>query len=125
MPLELHPNDNAREGQPSVAILNFVHFHGKSVVFLVIGVAVFVASFRILAALDIDWWINLTISLLPLIGIAAVIHCFVNGKPPSYIEDCLLFFLWRLRSRLYLAGALDRPPELWRVDQLLTHPTKI
>lgn len=125
MSLEMHPNDNAREGRPSVAIMNFVHFHCKSVVFLVIGVAVFIALFRILAALDIDWWLNLTISILPLVGIAAVIHCFVNGKPPSHIEDCLLFFLWRLRSRLYLAGALDQPPEPWCANQQPMHPTRL
>jgi hypothetical protein len=42
--------DIAREGRPSVWI-----FEGKSVVFLVCGVAAFIALFRILAACDLDW----------------------------------------------------------------------
>ena len=48
MPLELHSNDNAREGRPSVWI-----FQGNSVVLLVAGVAAFVALFRILVAAEV------------------------------------------------------------------------
>jgi hypothetical protein len=67
--LEFHANDNAREGRPSVWI-----FEGKSVVFLVCGVAAFIALFRILAACGLDWPINIGISLLPLIGVTAYVH---------------------------------------------------
>jgi hypothetical protein len=116
MAIEMHSNDNAREGRPGVWI-----FQGKSVVFLVIGVAAFVALFRILASIDIDWPVNIGVSLLPLAGITLIIHLFVNGKPPSYAGDQLLFLLWRFRALLYLAGALDRPPELWRSDTKRTH----
>jgi hypothetical protein len=116
----MHSNDNSREGRPSIWV-----FSGKAVVFLVIGVAVFVALFRILASLDIDWPVNIGVSLLPLAGITLIIHLFVNGKPPSYAGDHMLFLLWRFRSRLYLAGALDRPPELWRSDRQLIHPKEL
>jgi hypothetical protein len=116
MAIEMHSNDNAREGRPGVWI-----FQGKSVVLLVIGVAAFVALFRILASLDVDWPVNIVVSLLPLAGITVIIHMFVNGKPPSYAGDQLLFFLWRFRTRLYLAGALDRPPEVWRTDHQSTY----
>jgi hypothetical protein len=36
----------------------------------------------------------------------------VNGRPPSYARDLALLAIWRLRVWLYMAGALDRPPEL-------------
>jgi hypothetical protein len=109
MALEMHSNDCAREGRSAVWI-----FTGQSVVFLVIGVAVFVALFRILASMDIDWPINIVVSLLPLLVITLLVHLLVNGRPPNYAGDLLLFLAWRMRSRLYLAGAIERPPELWR-----------
>jgi hypothetical protein len=112
MALEMHSNDCAREGRPAVWI-----FSGKAVVFLVIGVAVFVALFRILASMDIDWPINIVVSLLPLLGITLLVHLLVNGRPPSYAGDLLLFLIWRLRSRLYVAGTIERPPELWRTQR--------
>lgn len=120
MAIEMHSNDNSREGRPAIWI-----FSGRSVVFLVIGVAMFVALFRILASLDVDWPVNIAISLLPLAGITLIIHLFVNGKPPSYVSDQLLFLLWSFRSRLYLAGALDRPPELWRTERQPTHTKEL
>jgi hypothetical protein len=115
--LEYHANDNAREGRPSVWI-----FEGKSVVFLVCGVAAFIAVFRILAACGLDWPINIGISLLPLIGVTAYVHFCVNGKPPSYFVDMVLLFIWRGKARLYLSGALDRPPVLWAEPEKPKHP---
>lgn len=93
MPLEFHSNDNAREGRPSVWI-----FEGKSVVFLVCGVAAFIALFRILAACDLDWPITLGISVLPLLAMAAYVHFCVNGKPPSYFVDMALLLIWRAKA---------------------------
>ena len=117
MPLEFHSNDNAREGRPSVWI-----FEGKSVVFLVCGVAAFIALFRILAACDLDWPITLGISVLPLLAMTAYVHFCVNGKPPSYFVDMVLLLVWRAKAGLYLSGALDRPPELWTVPEKPKHP---
>ena len=117
MLLELHSNDNAREGRPGVWI-----FQGNSVVLLVAGVAVFVALFRILAAAEIDWPFALGLSLIPLLSLAAYVHLMVNGKAPSYAVDVLLFFLWRVRVRTYLAGALDRPPQFWVKATRPRHP---
>jgi len=120
MSLEMHANDNSREGRPGIWI-----FQGRAIVFLVIGVGVFVALFRILASIDVDWPVNIGVSLLPLAGITLIIHLFVNGKPPSYAGDQLLFLLWRFRTRMYLAGALERPPELWVRDRKPTHPKEL
>jgi hypothetical protein len=97
-------------------------FQGKSVVLLVIGVGVFVALFRILASLDVDWWINLVISLLPLAAMTGYVHWLVNGKAPSYAADLLQWHVFRFRCWLYMAGALNRPPELWFTDRKLSHP---
>jgi hypothetical protein len=108
MPLEFHSNDNAREGRPGIWI-----FQGSSVVLLVAGVAAFVALFRIFAAAGFDWPFSLGLSLIPLMALAAYVHLMVNGKAPSYATDVLLFVLWRVKVRTYLAGALDRPPQFW------------
>jgi hypothetical protein len=110
--IEMHSNDCAREGRPGIWI-----FSGQSVVFLVIGVAIFVALFRILASMDVDWPVNIVVSSLPLLVITLLVYLLVNGKPASYAGDLLLFLAWRLRSRLYFAGAIDRPPELWRTQR--------
>jgi hypothetical protein len=110
MPLEFHSNDNAREGRPAVWI-----FEGKSVVFLVGGVAAFIAIFRILAAVGFEWPLNLGISVLPLLGMTGYVQFCVNGKPPSYTVDVVLLFVWRAKAWLYQSGALDLPPVLWAV----------
>src|SRR6516164_1539479 len=102
MLLELHSNDNAREGRPGVWI-----FQGNSVVLLVAGVAVFVALFRILAAAEIDWPFALGLSLIPLLSLAA---------------DVLLFAVWRVKMAAYLTGALDRPPQFWVKGTRPRHP---
>ena len=119
MPLELHSNDNAREGRPGVWI-----FQGNSVVLLVAGVAAFVALFRILVAAEVDWPLALVLSLVPLVALAAYVHLMVNGKAPSYAADVLLFFLWRVKVRTYLAGARDRPPRFWVKGQRPRHPSE-
>ena len=48
MGVELQPNDNAREGRPSVWI-----FSGRSIVYLVVGVALGIALFRLANTLHI------------------------------------------------------------------------
>ena len=99
MPLEFHSNDNAREGRPGIWI-----FQGSSVILLVAGVAAFVALFRIFAAGGLDWPFALALSLVPLLSLVAYVHLMVNGKPPSYAVDVLLFFIWRVKVRTYLAS---------------------
>ena len=118
MQLELHSNDNAREGRPGVWI-----FQGNSAVLLVAGVAAFVALFRILVAAEVDWPLAFVLSLIPLLALAAYVHLMVNGRAPSYSTDVLLF-LWRVKVRTYLAGALDRPPQFWVKGQRPRHPSE-
>src|SRR5580658_3268322 len=108
MALELHSNDNARESRPGVWV-----FQGRSVVLLVIGVGLFVALFRILAAYNLDWYFVLPISLAPLASLIAFVQLFVNGKPGSYFQDVLLFGLWKLKTAFFNFGAKVRPPLLW------------
>jgi hypothetical protein len=115
--LELHPNDNAREARPAIWI-----FQGRAVALLVLGAAIFIALFRVLMAIDVDWPAALVISLCPLGIMTLVVHYLVNGRPPSYASDMALMSIWRLRTRLYLAGALDRPPELWVRNEKPPHP---
>jgi hypothetical protein len=117
MALELHSNDNAREGRPGVWI-----FQGNSVVLLVAGVAAFVALFRILVAAEVDWPLAFVLSLIPLLALAAYVHLMVNGRAPSYATDVLLFAIWRVKARTYLAGALDRPPQFWVKGTRPRHP---
>ena len=115
--LKLHPNDNAREARPAIWI-----FQGKAVALLVAGAAIFIALFRLLMATDVDWPVALAISCAPLGIITIVVHSLVNGRPPSFAGDLTLLTIWRCRVRLYLAGVLDRPPELWIRNQKPPHP---
>jgi hypothetical protein len=118
MPLEIHPNDNAREAKPGIWI-----FQGRAVALLVLGAAIFIALFRVLMAIDIDWPAALAISLVPLAVMTLSVHLVVNGRPRSYASDLALLGIWRLRVWLYLAGALERPPELWVRNRKPIHPT--
>jgi hypothetical protein len=120
MALAIHCNDNAREGRPGLWI-----FQGRSVVLLVVGVAAFVALFRTFDSAGLDLPINAVISLLPLVVMGAYVQFFVNGKPPSYAFDSLLFLIWRAKARLYMAGWLDRPPVLWIVTRKPAHPKEL
>jgi hypothetical protein len=115
--LELHPNDNAREARPAIWI-----FQGKAVALLVAGAAIFIALFRLLMATDVDWPVALAISCAPLGIVTIVVHSLVNGRSPSYASDLALLTVWRLRVRLYLAGALHQPPALWIRNQRPPHP---
>jgi hypothetical protein len=106
--LELHPNDNAREGRPSVWI-----FSGRLVILPVIGVAAFVALFRILDSAGVDWWLNILISLAPFAGMALYVWLFLKDKAPSYGQDVLGLWAFRFKQWLYLYGVFDRPPQFW------------
>jgi hypothetical protein len=102
MALQLRPNDNAREGRPSVWI-----FSGQSVVLLVIGVGLSLGLFRVANAL----W-----------GLETVPSFFVNGKPESYALDLAFWGAFRLQSWLFLIGVIDRPPEFWVRGKSPRHP---
>ena len=108
MSLEIHANDNAREGRPGVWI-----FQGRSVVLLVIGAGLFVGLFRILDFAGADLPLNFPLSLLPLALMTVYVWRFVNDKPVSYAQDLLTWHLFRFRQALYMSGALDRPPSFW------------
>lgn len=105
MPLELHANDNAREGKPSIWL-----FRGKSVAFLVVSVVVGISPSRILDSVSVDRWLAIPLSLYPSWPDSAVRAFFVNGRLSSNAFDFFLWAAWRLRTRLYLMGVLDRPP---------------
>jgi hypothetical protein len=112
--LEIHANDNAREGRPGVWI-----FQGRSVVLLVIGAGLFVGLFRILDFGGVDLPLNFAVSLLPLAMMTVYVWRFVNDKPASYAQDLFAWHLFRLRQWLYMSGALDRPPSFWVRSGLL------
>ena len=119
MALQMHSNDNAREGRPGVWI-----FQGRSVVLLVIGAGIFVGLFRILDAASVDWPLNIAVSILPLALCALFVWRFVNDKPSSYAWDLFMLGVWRCRSWLYLRGALERPPAFWIRGRLPRHPSE-
>ena len=119
MPLDLHPNDNARESRPSIWI-----FQGRAIALLVVGVVVGVAVFRILDSVGVDWPINIPLSLSPLALIAAFVQLLVNGRPSRYATDLLLWTVWRCRARLYYVGVFDRPPQFWTKSRRMPPPPR-
>jgi hypothetical protein len=120
MGLQLRPNDNAREGRPSVWI-----FSGQSVVLLVIGVGLSLGLFRIANAFwGLETVPSLLIGITPLALITAFVAFFVNGKPESYALDLMFWGLFRWQSWLYAAGIIDRPPEFWIRQKPPRHPAE-
>ena len=86
MALSLRPNDNAREGRPSVWI-----FSGQSVVLFVIGFGLSLGLFRVANALwGLETVPSLIVGIIPLGFITAFVAFFVNGKPESYALDLAL-----------------------------------
>jgi hypothetical protein len=120
MALQLRPNDNAREGRPSVWI-----FSGQSVVLLVIGAGLSLGLFRIANALwGLETVPSLIIGIIPLGLITAFVAFFVNGKPESYALDLALWGAFRLQSRLFVIGIIDRPPDFWVRGKPPRHPSE-
>ena len=118
MALQLRPNDNAREGRPSVWI-----FSGQSVVLLVIGVGLSLVLFRVANALwGFETIPSLVIGIMPLALITAFVAFFVNGKPESYALDLALLQVFRIQRWLYVIGIVDRPPEFWVRGKCPRHP---
>ena len=117
MALELHANDCARIARPSIWI-----FEGPAVGLLVVGVLFFISLFLVLSRLGVDWVPTTVISALPLAGITVFVRFFVNGRPPSYALDLLVYQVWRVRSWWYLQRLLDKPPQLWVVSRAPRHP---
>jgi hypothetical protein len=117
MALELHPNDNARTARPSLWI-----FAGPSVGLLVVGVMFFIALFMVLSHEGVDWIPSVILSAFPLAIFTAYVQFFVNGKAPSHAIDLVILCGWRFRCWLYMAGGLDRPPQLWTLHRKPTHP---
>ena len=118
MALELRPNDNAREGRGSVWI-----FSGRSLVYLVVGVAFGIALFRLAnMAWGFDVLSSLVIGIMPLAAVTLFVQVLVNGKPPSHSWDVLCWGLWRVHARLYRIGIVDRPPQFWVSGKKPRHP---
>jgi len=118
MALEMRPNDNAREGRPSVWI-----FSGQSVVLLVIGVGLSLVLFRVANALwGLETVPSLLIGVVPLALVTAFVAFFVNGKPESYALDLALLQVFRIQRWLYSTGIIDRPPEFWVRGKGPRHP---
>jgi hypothetical protein len=120
MALEMRPNDNAREGRPSVWI-----FSGQSVVLLVIGVGLSLVLFRIANALwGFETVPSLVIGIVPLASITAFVAFFVNGKPESYALDLALLQVFRMQRWIYVTGIVDLPPEFWVRRKPPRHPSE-
>jgi hypothetical protein len=118
MALEMRPNDNAREGRPSVWI-----FSGQSIVLLVIGVGLSLGSFRIANSVwGLEVVPSLAIGIAPLALITAFVAFFVNGKPHSYALDLAFWGIFRTQCRLYVCGILDQPPQFWVRGRAPRHP---
>jgi hypothetical protein len=118
MALEMRPNDNAREGKPSVWI-----FSGQSVVLLVIGVGLSLLLFRIANALwGFETVPSLLIGVVPLALITAFVAFFVNGKPESYALDLALLQAFQIQRWLFVTGIVDRTPEFWVRRKSPRHP---
>jgi hypothetical protein len=118
MALELRPNDNAREGRPSVWI-----FSGRSIVYLVLGVALAIALFRLanlVWGFDVLW--SLIIGSTPLAAVTLFVQLLVNGKPPSYAWDVICWGIWGTHAWLYRVGIFDRPPQFWVLGRKPRHP---
>ncbi len=120
--MELHDNSTSREAKPGITIPGVTTFHGKSVVFLVIGVALFIFMFLGLYLLGVDWYFALPVALVPIASLTAFVAFFINDRPPSYVNDLLYMGIWRLKTRLYMAGVKDRPSELWITDNMPNYP---
>ncbi len=120
--MELHSNNTSREAKPGITIPGIITFHGKSVVFLVIGVGLFIFMFLALYLIGLDWYFALPISLVPITSLTAFVALFINDRPPSYITDLLYMRIWRLKTWLYMAGVKDKPSELWIADGAPSYP---
>src|SRR5258708_37590768 len=98
MGVELRPNDNAREGRPSVWI-----FSGRSIVYLGVGVGMGIALFRLANMVwGFDVISSLVIGTMPLAAITLFVQVLVNGKPPSHAWDMMCWGLWRVCSMVRL-----------------------
>src|SRR5258706_3462482 len=104
MGVELRPNDNAREGRPSVWI-----FSGRSIVYLVVGVGMGIALFRLANMVwGFDVLSSLVIGTIPLAAITSFVQVLVNGKPPSHAWDVMCWGLWRWLTLAALDGTFFR-----------------
>ena len=118
MGVELRPNDNAREGRASVWI-----FSGRSIVYLVVGVGMGIALFRLANMVwGFDVLSSLVIGTMPLAAITLFVQVLVNGKPPSHAWDMMCWGLWRVHAWVYRSGILDRPPQFWVSGKKPRHP---
>jgi energy-coupling factor transporter transmembrane protein EcfT len=118
--MELHENGcSSREARPSLWI-----FSGSNTGWLVIGVLFFVSLAMLLSRLGLEWYLILPLSLIPLALITLFVMYFVNDRAPSHALDLVAFKLWQLRSKLFLHGLLERPPELWVRGRKPRHPER-
>lgn len=115
--MEIHPNDCARESQPSVWI-----FRGKSIGWLVVAGGVAWLTYAIVSPW-VDWWIALAIAVLPLGVVTAWTHYLVNSRPPSYCDDLINQSVWRSAAWLFRHGGLTCPPILWK-SRDVPHPAE-
>src|SRR5258706_6285846 len=118
MGVELRPNDNAREGRPSVWI-----FSGRSIVYLVVGVGMGIALFRLANMVwGFDVLSSLVIGTMPLAAITLFVQVLVNGKPPSHAWDMMCWGLWRGAAWGWRGGRLCRAPPGCGFGQKHRHP---
>jgi hypothetical protein len=101
MRIELHPNDNGREGRPAVWGLQ-----GKSVLLSTCGAGAFAGLFRFLAACDTDWPFDIGTGDSPPFAIAGYVQLLVNSKSPTFVTDILLFLIVGVKAWLSNRGRM-------------------
>jgi len=119
---QFHPNDNAREAKANLWI-----FEGKSLYFLIAGIALAVLLYRF--AFERLQWGNasVAIAVVPLLLITAYVVLLKIGKPKSYDMD--FFRSWGLRTlaSLHRSGLLRSTLDFYTVgsQKHTRHPYSI
>lgn len=113
----MRANDCVREAKPAIWI-----FSGRSVVLLVIGVLAAVSLFRVLSALDVDWWLGVPVSLVPLLLITGAVWA-TRDKPTEWLGDLILLWIWKGKTWAFMHGWKENPPLLWIEGVEPNHPT--
>lgn len=108
MALPMCPNHNAEDTEPGVG-----KFKGYWVLLLFAATLIFVLIWRFCSEIGMDMISSGLLSGSPFVVALAYVQFFVNGKPPSYARDLLLWKIFKLREKAFLNGWTDAPPNLW------------
>lgn len=81
----------------------------------------FVAIYRVLSVWDVDLWLNLLLSAIPLLVVTALIWA-VRDKPKSYAQDMILLVVWKCKTAAFMNGLREKAPLLWVDSGTVRHP---